>query len=51
MLRALEVLEQINTSQAQQILETLAKGAAGARVTQDAQATLQRLQQAATRAR
>jgi RNA polymerase sigma factor (sigma-70 family) len=42
-LRALEVLESIGTPEAKQVLQTIAKGAAGASVTKDAQATLDRL--------
>jgi hypothetical protein len=41
--RAITVLEQINTPQARDLLETLAKGAAGARLTREAQSALQRL--------
>ena len=48
-LRALEVLEEINTPEARQIIETLTKGAAHARVTQDAQATMGRLNNIANR--
>ena len=42
-LRALEVLEHAGTTEAQQLLETLAKGADGAQLTREAQAALQRL--------
>jgi WD40 repeat protein len=42
-LRALEVLEQIGTAEARQLLGALAKGLPEARVTQEAQASLQRL--------
>jgi hypothetical protein len=42
-LRAIEVLEQINTAEARQMLERLAKGAPESRLTQDAQAALERL--------
>lgn len=41
--RALEMLEQINTPVARQILQRLAKGAAHAPLTQQAKASLQRL--------
>jgi hypothetical protein len=41
--RALEVLERIGTPEAKELLETLAKGAAEAPLTQDAKATLKRL--------
>jgi hypothetical protein len=44
-LRAIEVLEQINTAEARQLLERLAKGAPESRLTQDAQAALDRLSQ------
>jgi len=44
-IRALQVLETIGTPQARRILERLAKGAAGARLTVDAKASLQRLAQ------
>lgn len=43
-IRTLQVLETIGTSQAQHILEGLASGAAGASRTQDAKASLQRLE-------
>jgi WD40 repeat protein len=43
LLRALEVLERAGTTEARQLLETLAKGAPGARLTLDAQAALNRL--------
>jgi hypothetical protein len=42
-LRGVEVLEQIGTADAKQVLETLSKGASQARLTQEATATLQRL--------
>ena len=42
-LRALEVLEQIGTSGAQQVLAALARGAAEARLTKEAKASLERL--------
>jgi RNA polymerase sigma factor (sigma-70 family) len=42
-LRAIEVLESIATPQARNVLEGLAKGTAEARVTQEAQAALERL--------
>jgi RNA polymerase sigma factor (sigma-70 family) len=42
-LRALEVLEKIGSSEAQQVLKEFAKGAADARLTQDANQTLRRL--------
>ena len=41
--RAIEVLERIGTAEAWQASETLGRGAAGARLTEDAKATLQRL--------
>jgi hypothetical protein len=44
LIRALEVLENIATPESQEILETIAKGAAEARLTQEAKASLQRLQ-------
>jgi dipeptidyl aminopeptidase/acylaminoacyl peptidase len=43
-LRAVEVLERIGTPQAREILKTLASGAAGFRLTQEAQAALSRLE-------
>jgi hypothetical protein len=42
-LRSIEVLEHIGTTEARQLLQSLAKGAPYARVTQEAQAALQRL--------
>lgn len=42
-LRALEVLEQLGTADARQAVETIGKGAAGARLTRQAQETLQRM--------
>ena len=42
-LRALEVLEQIGTPAAQDIVQTLAGSAPGSRLTRSAQASLQRL--------
>jgi WD40 repeat protein len=42
-LRAVEVLEQIGTVEARQLLTALAKGLPGARLTQEAQASLKRL--------
>ena len=42
-LRAVETLERIGTPQAQALLQTLAKGAAGARQTREAQQALQRI--------
>jgi WD40 repeat protein len=42
-LRAVEVLERIGTPAAREVLETLAKGAPEARLTQEAKASLQRL--------
>jgi len=43
LLRAIEVLEAIGTADAGAVLQTLAKGAPGARLTQEAQAAWQRL--------
>ena len=43
-LRALEALERMRTPVAGQLLQTLAKGAAGATLTQEAKASLQRMQ-------
>jgi WD40 repeat protein len=42
-LRAVEVLEYIGTTEAQQLLETLTRGAPGTRLTQEARAALDRL--------
>jgi hypothetical protein len=42
-LRAMEVLERIGTPEAKQVLEGLARGAPGAKVTQEAEAALKRL--------
>ena len=42
-LRSIEVLENIGTLEARQVLETLSKGAAEARLTQEAEASLKRL--------
>jgi WD40 repeat protein len=42
-IRAVEVLERVGTPEAKQVVEALAKGAPGARLTQDAQRTLERL--------
>jgi len=42
-LRALEVLERIGTPEARDVLQRMAKGAAGARLTRQAQASLDRL--------
>jgi hypothetical protein len=42
-LRAVEVLEHIGNAEARRVLELVAKGAAGARLTEDAAATLLRL--------
>jgi hypothetical protein len=42
-LRAVEVLEHIGNAEARRVLELVAKGAAGARLTEDAAATLRRL--------
>jgi hypothetical protein len=44
-LRGVEVLEQIGSSEAQRLLKTLAEGAAEARLTREAQASLDRLAQ------
>jgi RNA polymerase sigma factor (sigma-70 family) len=43
-IRALEVLELAGTPEARQVLQSLAKGASGARQTQEAKASLERLQ-------
>jgi hypothetical protein len=43
LLRAVEVLENAGTRRARQLLEALAKGAPGARLTNEAQASLDRL--------
>jgi hypothetical protein len=43
MIRAVEVLEEIGTSEANQVLEALVKGAPEARLTQEAKASLRRL--------
>ncbi len=42
-LRAIEVLEHIGTPEAKEVLDKLAKGAPGARITEEARASLQRL--------
>jgi hypothetical protein len=42
-LRAVEVLEHIGTEQARQVLQALAKGAPGSRLTEEARASLERL--------
>jgi WD40 repeat protein len=42
-LRAVRILEQIGTADARRLLETLAKGAAGAKLTEEAKAASQRL--------
>src|SRR5262249_28782096 len=42
-MRALEVLEMIGTPEARQVLGALARGAPGARMTQEASAALERL--------
>jgi hypothetical protein len=42
-LRAVEVLEKLGTPDARKLLERLAQGAAGARLTRDATASLDRL--------
>jgi hypothetical protein len=44
-LRAVEVLERVGTSEAREVLKTLAAGTPGCRLTQEAQATLDRLKQ------
>jgi hypothetical protein len=44
-LRGVEALEQIGSSEAQRLLKTLAEGALGARLTREAQASLDRLAQ------
>jgi RNA polymerase sigma factor (sigma-70 family) len=43
-LRALEILEQIGSKEASRVLETIARGAPGARLTEDAKTSLARLQ-------
>ncbi|MGH7173034.1 MAG: WD40 repeat domain-containing protein [Gemmataceae bacterium] len=43
-LRAIEVLERIGTLEAQKLLESMSGGAAGARLTREARAAIQRLQ-------
>ncbi len=48
-LRAIEVLERIGTPAARQVLRELARGAAGHRITEDAQQTLTRLTKRASR--
>jgi hypothetical protein len=45
-LRALEILEQIGSPDARQVLETVAGGAPGGRITEDAKACLKRLERA-----
>ncbi len=45
-LRAIEALEHIGTAEAREVLESLAKGAAEARATQEAKASLERLARA-----
>src|SRR5262249_25578280 len=50
-LRAIEVLEHIGTAEAREVLQTLAKGAAGAELTQQAQAALNRLSTRAAHSR
>jgi hypothetical protein len=42
-LRAVELLESLGSAEARQVLETLAKGAPGARLTKEARAALDRL--------
>jgi WD40 repeat protein len=42
-LRAIEVLEELGTAEAREVLQTLTKGTAEARLTQEAQAALERL--------
>lgn len=42
-LRGVEVLEHIGSKEARQVLETLAHGAAGARLTREARAALERV--------
>jgi Tol biopolymer transport system component len=48
-LRAIEVLEHIGSSDAKQVLQTLAKGAQGARLTNEARVSLERLNKLATK--
>jgi hypothetical protein len=43
MLRAVEVLEHLDAAESRRLLETLASGAAEARLTQEAKASLARL--------
>jgi len=47
-LRALEVLEQVGTPEARQVLTTLATGAPHARLTREAKAALDRLSKRAS---
>jgi WD40 repeat protein len=42
-LRAIEILEQINTAQSRQLLQELGKGAVGARLTEEAKGALERM--------
>jgi hypothetical protein len=46
--RGVEILEQINTPQARELLRSLSKGAAGAMLTREAQASLARMERKAT---
>ncbi|OAI45543.1 hypothetical protein AYO44_12830 [Planctomycetaceae bacterium SCGC AG-212-F19] len=48
-LRAVEVLEEMNTAEARQLLQTLAEGAPGARLTREARAALGRMPPAQSR--
>jgi hypothetical protein len=43
-LRAVEVLEHVGSPEARQLLTTLTKGSAGARLMEEARASLQRLE-------
>jgi hypothetical protein len=45
-MRAVEVLERIGTAEARQVLQVIAQGAPGARLTREAQEALKRLAEA-----